>query len=67
MSGFTDGNGSIWLDEVRCSGSESRLASCRSFRTVRYDCRHSEDAGVRCGGKSNLCSSTKYNFVAVVL
>ena len=52
------------MDEVRCSGSESRLANCRSNVIGSHDCGHSEDAGVRCGGKSNLYS---INFVTVAL
>ena len=63
-SGFTNGRGTIWLDEVRCSGSESWLGSCRSNVIGSHDCGHSKDAGVRCGGKSNLY---RINFVAVTL
>uniref|UniRef100_A0A1X7TSS0 SRCR domain-containing protein n=1 Tax=Amphimedon queenslandica TaxID=400682 RepID=A0A1X7TSS0_AMPQE len=47
---FGQGTGSILMDEVRCTGSESNLTSC-SHRTF-HDCSHSEDAGVRC---SYLC------------
>uniref|UniRef100_A0A1X7SFF9 SRCR domain-containing protein n=1 Tax=Amphimedon queenslandica TaxID=400682 RepID=A0A1X7SFF9_AMPQE len=43
---FGQGTGSILMDEVRCTGSESSLTSC-SHRTF-HDCSHSEDAGVRC-------------------
>ena len=54
MSGFTIGRGRIWLDEVRCSGSESRLASCHSNVIGSHNCGHSKDAGVRCGGRLSL-------------
>ena len=51
-SGFTQGSGSIWLDEVRCSGSESRLANCPADPIGIHNCGHSEDAGVRCQSQS---------------
>lgn len=47
-SGFANGVGPIWLDDVECSGSETRLFSCRS-NLNEHNCVHEEDAGVRCG------------------
>ena len=50
FSGFTNGMGEIWLDEVRCNGGERRLIDCFTFSPIGpQNCRHSEDAGVRCG------------------
>ena len=48
-AGFGQGSGSIWLDSVTCTGSESTLASCGhlGINITRY-CSHAEDAGVRC-------------------
>ena len=34
------------MDNVRCTGTESTLTSCRY--TTDHNCGHSEDAGVRC-------------------
>ena len=44
---FGQGTGPILLDDLRCVGTEQTLLECRlDLRTG--DCRHSEDAGVRC-------------------
>ena len=40
----------IWLDNVRCRGSEARLLDCPSTRV--HNCTHVEDAGVRCNTDS---------------
>ena len=45
---FAAGSGSIFLDNVQCSGSESRLIDCSHSGIGTHNCVHSEDAGVRC-------------------
>ena len=47
---FGPGTGQIWLDGIRCSGSESQLISCSHNAFGRHDCIHGEDAGVVCKG-----------------
>ena len=47
---FGEGNGSIWLDNVICSGTESDLLSCSHNGLGVHNCVHFEDAGVRCTG-----------------
>ncbi|VDI61642.1 Hypothetical predicted protein [Mytilus galloprovincialis] len=46
-----DGSGTIMLDDLECTGSESRLYGCPSKPWKEHDCTHSEDVGVFC---SNL-------------
>ena len=46
---FGGGFGSIFLDQVDCSGFESMLTQCPANPIGIHDCVHEEDAGVQCG------------------
>ena len=48
---FGSGSGAIYLDSVVCNGSEGALQQCTASPIGVHNCDHSEDAGVRCGGK----------------
>ena len=48
FAAFGAGTGSIWLDNVRCVGTETRLIDCPANAIGSHNCVHSEDAGVRC-------------------
>uniref|UniRef100_A0A673IX39 SRCR domain-containing protein n=1 Tax=Sinocyclocheilus rhinocerous TaxID=307959 RepID=A0A673IX39_9TELE len=45
---FEPGSGQIWMDNVRCSGSESSIFNCSKTEMGDQDCKHSEDVGVIC-------------------
>ena len=45
---FGRGTGAILLDQVGCTGTETRLVNCSSNPLGVHDCSHFEDAGVTC-------------------
>lgn len=51
---FGQGNGTIWLDNLLCSGNEKTLAQCFHNGWGEHNCAHSEDAGVVCSSKLSV-------------
>ena len=51
---FGPGTGTIWFDNLRCSGEEERLDDCSHIGIGIHNCGHSEDAGVACSSGKNL-------------
>ncbi|XP_061177723.1 uncharacterized protein LOC133186505 [Saccostrea echinata] len=45
---FGPGTGSIWLDDVMCTGSEGNILECNQTEIGNNDCDHTEDIGVVC-------------------
>ena len=45
---FGAGSGSIFLDNVQCTGYETTLLDCFHNSIGTNDCSHYEDAGVAC-------------------
>ena len=55
-SPFGQGTGPIYLDEVRCTGSELTVISCLHLPVGQHNCRHIEDAGVQCSAEGEYLS-----------
>ncbi|KAH0626618.1 hypothetical protein JD844_001702 [Phrynosoma platyrhinos] len=55
---FGKGEGRIWLDELRCTGTESALSQCPARPWGENDCHHGEDAGVICSEVRLMGGST---------
>ena len=52
-TGFTNGAGQIWLDDVACRGTERRLIDCTARPLGSHNCGHIEDVGVRCSSTTS--------------
>jgi len=59
------GNGTIWLDNVQCSGRERNIAHCLHRGWGSHNCYHSEDVSVACTSVKLVGGSTKEGRVAV--
>ncbi|PKU30063.1 deleted in malignant brain tumors 1 [Limosa lapponica baueri] len=43
----------IWLDNVRCAGTEAALSECQAQPWGAHNCGHGEDASVVCSGEEH--------------
>ena len=57
LSGFGGGNGSVFIDNVACSGEEETLDDCVHNHVGVHNCPldHSHDAGVFCDPSKHYC------------
>eukprot|EP00057_Strongylocentrotus_purpuratus_P008099 XP_011662573.1 PREDICTED: galectin-3-binding protein A-like [Strongylocentrotus purpuratus] len=65
-SGGTYGQGSdpIYLDDVGCSGNESRLTDCSNGGWGNHNCGHSDDAAVQCEDRSKVDKYLRFKIIA---
>ncbi|NWV74002.1 DMBT1 protein, partial [Dasyornis broadbenti] len=50
---FGEGAGPIWLDGLRCAGTEPHLGACPARPWGEHTCNHVEDAGAVCAGSGS--------------
>ena len=62
--GDADENQHIVMDDVACTGRESFLADCSHISWDSHDCRHHEDAGVKCQGRDSVAKTFEFQGVA---
>ena len=48
------GSGQIWLDDVRCSGTEIRIENCQHRRWGHHNCGHYQDVSISCFNEVRL-------------
>ena len=61
------GSGSIYLDDVICSGSESTILQCSHSLVGRHSCDHGDDVSVNCSDSGIEHYDIFVVFVAVVV
>ena len=68
LTRFGGGRGQILLDDVHCTGSELRLSECAHSAVGVHNCRHTEDAGVKClsGEICRITGKFVYTFIIFV-
>ena len=60
-SNVVDGTGHVWMDDIRCIGTERRLQDCPSQPFGNHNCGHHEDAEATCS--SNIIPYTVINIL----
>ena len=58
---FSEGEGTIWLTNVQCNGTERRLADCAITLNATEMCTHSQDVAIQCitGTKTIVCQQAE--------
>lgn len=56
------GSGKIWLDDIKCTGEESKLTDCVIEKWGTRNYPHSNDVGIRCSN-----DSTSMLYVSILL
>ena len=60
---FGPGNGTIFLDNLACTGEEEFLYQCRKPELGIHNCNHEEDAAVLCRNHAQICANHSVRLV----
>lgn len=62
---FGEGTGTIWLDNLDCTGDELYLSDCPHSGWGNENCMHSEDASVQCNNTGIPTSSNHHIRISI--
>ena len=61
---FGPGNGTIWLDNIGCTGDETHILNCTHAGLGEHNCAHHEDVGIVCGSEC-VCDIRMHLYMCV--
>ena len=63
---YGEGEGRVLLDDLLCQGDEENLLDCSRYSGGTHSCDHSQDAGIRCEGESQLISRSVQSWIKIL-
>ncbi|XP_072529575.1 scavenger receptor cysteine-rich type 1 protein M130-like [Salminus brasiliensis] len=51
---FGIGKGEVWSEELNCRGNESQISLCPTSSSLKHNCSHNSNIGIRCSGYTSV-------------